>query len=122
MTILLKIFAWLLAAAVAFAKLGPPESRPHADDLGQSGELAFAFVLVGLAFGLAYPQRRWRTAGIAVAMIGLLEMLQFLAPGRHARLSDFVVDAVSACAGFAVVAGMAWLMARWRPGENVLRL
>ena len=88
MTILLKAFAWLLAAAVAFATLGPPGLRPHSD-LGQDGEHALAFVLIGLAFGLAYPQRRLQTAMIAVAMIGLIEILQFWAPGRHARLVGF---------------------------------
>ena len=52
---MLRIFAWLLAAAVTFATLGPPRYRPHSD-LGQDGEHALAFVLIGLAFGLAYPQ------------------------------------------------------------------
>ena len=113
MTILLKVFAWLLAAAVAFATLGPPELRPHFD-LGQEGEHALAFVLIGLAFGLAYPQRRLLTAMIAVALIGLIEILQFWAPGRHARLSDFIVDALAACAGLAFAAGIGWVIGRSR--------
>ena len=53
MTIILRLFAWGLAAAVAFATLGPPGQRPHSN-LGQDGEHALAFVLLGLAFGLAY--------------------------------------------------------------------
>jgi len=113
MTILLKAFAWFLAAAVAFATLGPPGLRPHSD-LGQDGEHALAFVLIGLAFGLAYPQRRLPTAMIAVAMIGLIEVLQFLAPGRHARWSDFVVDALASCAGLALAACVAWIIGRSR--------
>src|SRR5687768_18486829 len=104
MTNILRGLAWLLAAAVAFATLGPPGYRPHSD-LGQNGEHALAFVLIGLAFGLAYPPRRLLTAVIAVAAIGLIEVLQFWAPGRHARLSDFVVDALAACTGLAVAAG-----------------
>jgi len=102
MTTLLKAFAWLLAAAVAFATLGPPGLRPHSG-LGQDGEHALAFLLIGLAFGLAYP-RRLQTVMIAVAMIGLIEVLQFWAPGRHARWSDFVVDALASCAGLALAA------------------
>jgi VanZ family protein len=113
MTIILRIFAWLLAAAVAFATLGPPRFRPHSD-LGQDGEHALAFVLIGLAFGLAYTQRRLLTAVIAVAMIGVIEILQFWAPGRHARLEDFVVDALAACAGLAVAAGVGWVIGRSR--------
>ncbi|MBR0824050.1 VanZ family protein [Bradyrhizobium manausense] len=113
MTILLKLFAWLLAAAVAFATLGPPDLRPHAQ-LGQDGEHALAFVLVGLAFGLAYSTRRWSAAMIAVGLIGVLELLQFIAPGRHARLEDFVVDALTACVGFVLSAAVEWAVTRFR--------
>src|SRR6201989_2053193 len=103
MTLILRIIAWLLTAAVTFATLGPPSYRPHSA-LGQDGEHALAFVLVGLAFGLAYPRQRLLTAGIAVVLIGVLEMLQLWMPGRHARLEDFVVDALAACAGIAFAA------------------
>jgi len=103
MTILLRLFAWLLAAAVTFATLGPASLRPHSN-LGQDGEHTLAFVLVGLAFGLAYPRQRLMATVIAVGLIGLIEILQFWAPGRHARLEDFVVDALAACAGFAMAA------------------
>lgn len=113
MTIILRLFAWLLAAAVAFATLGPPRDRPHSN-LGQDGEHAFAFILIGLAFALAYPRLRLRTAAVSVVMIGVLELLQRLAPGRHARLEDFVVDALAACAGFALVAALEWLVRRRR--------
>ncbi len=108
---LLRIVAWLLAAAVTFATLGPPRFRPHSD-LGQDGEHALAFILVGLAFGLAYPRRRLLTAGVAVVLIGMLELLQLWMPGRHARLEDFIVDALAACAGIAVAAGLDWLARR----------
>ena len=113
MSILLKSAAWLLAAAVTFATLGPPRYRPHAA-LGQDGEHALAFVLIGLAFGLAYPTQRRLTFAIAIAAIALLEVLQLLAPGRHARLEDFLVDAVSAAIGFAVVGATEWLLKRSR--------
>jgi VanZ family protein len=113
MTIILRIFAWLLAAAVTFATLGPPRYRPHSN-LGQDGEHAFAFVLVGLAFGLAYTKNRLLTAAIAVVMIGVLEILQLWMPGRHARLEDFVVDALAACVGLAAAAALDWVMQRFR--------
>jgi VanZ family protein len=110
----LRLIAWGLATAVTFATLGPPRYRPHAD-LGQNGEHALAFVLVGLAFGLAYRTNRLITALAAVVMIGAIEVLQFWAPGRHARLSDFVVDALAACAGLTVVAALDWVVSRTRP-------
>ena len=95
MSILFRSSAWLLAAAVAFATLVPPGLRPHSD-LGQDGEHALAFILVGLAFGLAYRQRRLAVAAVSVVLIGVLELMQFWAPGRHARLEDFLVDAATA--------------------------
>jgi VanZ family protein len=116
MTIILRITAWCLAAAVTFATLGPPRLRPHST-LGQDGEHALAFVLVGLAFGLAYRQHRPLTMAIAVVMIGVLELLQLLVPGRHARLEDYLVDALAACAGLAATAALDWAAQRWRPSK-----
>jgi VanZ family protein len=113
MTKTLRIFAWLLAAAITFANLGPPRFRPHSE-FGQDSEHAFAFVLVGLAFGWAYSRNRLLTTAISVVMIGVIEILQIWAPGRHARLEDFVVDALAACAGLAFAAGIAWAFRRSR--------
>ena len=113
MSIFIRSFAWLLAAAVTFATLGPPGLRPHSD-LGQDGEHALAFVLVGLAFGIAYRRRRLLTTAVAVVLIGVLELMQFWAPGRHARLEDFLVDAGTACIGFALAAIADWVMTRVR--------
>jgi VanZ family protein len=118
MIILLRLIAWLLAAAVTFATLGPPLYRPHSN-LGQDGEHALAFVLIGIAFGLAYPGHRLLTAGISMVMIGVLELLQIFVPGRHARLEDFIVDAAAACDGFAVVVVSYWVTARhWRHSKT----
>jgi hypothetical protein len=61
MNFILKAIAWIMAAAVTFATLGPPTYRPHASDLGQNGEHAFAFILVGLCAGcLRGPRNRRR--------------------------------------------------------------
>ena len=112
-TTLLRLFAWSLAAAVTFATLGPPSYRPHSH-LGQDGELALAFILIGLAFGLAYARHRLLTTAVAVVSIGLLEIMQLWAPGRHARFEDFAVDALTACAGVAFAAGLDWATQRLR--------
>jgi VanZ family protein len=39
-----------------------------------------------------------------VVLIGVLELLQLWVPGRHARLEDFVVDALTAIAGILIAA------------------
>ena len=111
MTIILRLLAWGLAAAIAFATLGPAEQRPHLG-LGQDGEHALAFVLLGLVFGLAHTRNRLHTAAFVVAFTGLIEILQFLAPGRHARMEDFVVDALAATLGLAAAAAFDWTIRR----------
>jgi len=111
MTIILRLFAWCLAAAIAFATLGPAQQRPHSS-LGQNGEHALAFVLLGLAFGLAHTRNRSLTAAFVFAFTGAIEILQFWAPGRHARLGDFVVDALAAGVGLAVAAALDWKIRR----------
>ena len=105
MNLLSRIFAWLLAAAVTYATLGPPSHRPHSD-LGQIGEHTFAFLLVGVAFAVAYPRQRLPAAAVTVVMVGILEILQLFVPGRHARLEDFLVDASGTLIGYAIVAGI----------------
>jgi hypothetical protein len=116
MTVLLRLAAWLLATAVAFATLGPPRYRPHSN-LGQDGEHTLAFVMIGIAFALAYPQHRRLAVGVSIVMIGVLEVLQLWAPGRHARVEDFVVDALAACAGFAITAIVGWALRAHRQAK-----
>ncbi|WP_065753144.1 VanZ family protein [Bradyrhizobium paxllaeri] len=111
MTIIPRLIAWGLAAAIAFATLGPAERRPHLN-LGQNGEHALAFMLLGLAFGLAHTRNRSLTATLVIAFTGLIEILQFWAPGRHARMSDFVVDALAASLGLLVAAALDWKLRR----------
>ena len=110
---LIRLFAYFLAAAVSFATLGPPGFRPHSN-LGQDGEHAFAFVLIGLAFALGYPRHRLLAAGLTVAFTGVLELLQLFVPGRHARLEDFLVDALATLGGFATVSIVNFAMSSMR--------
>ena len=49
----------------------------------------------------------------------ILELMQFLAPGRHARLEDFLVDAGTACLGFAIAALADWVVTRLRANSAV---
>jgi VanZ family protein len=54
------------------------------------------------------------TVVVAVGLIGVLELLQFLVPGRHARLEDFIVDAIAACIGFVIAALIDWITRPYR--------
>jgi len=98
-----RIVAWLLIVAIVVVTLGPPTVRP-VSGFNRSLEHVAAFALLGLAFGLAYPNRRMLLALTGVAVAALLETLQLVVPGRHAYFSDFVINATGACAGLVVAA------------------
>ena len=96
-----KALAWATAAAILILSLVPPWLRPVTGAPHHVEHFAI-FALCGLAFGLGY-----RLAGLAagVALVifsGAVESLQLMVPGRHARLSDFAVDAVAICAGLII--------------------
>lgn len=91
--------------------LGPASQRPQMS-VGQNAEHALAFVLLGLAFGFAHTRNRWLTAAGVIFFTGLIELLQFMAPGRHPRMSDFVVDALAAAVGLAAAAAIGLMLGR----------
>jgi len=98
-----RFMAWAGSAAVIVLTLVPPDLRP-VSEAPHVVEHLVPFLLLGGAFALGYPGRELLTAAIALPCIALLELLQVFDPGRHARLSDFAVNAIGACAGAALVA------------------
>jgi hypothetical protein len=67
------------------------------------------FFTTGFAFGVAYPDKPFALAIGIVIFCAAIELAQRWAPGRHARLSDFIVDAAAACIGL----GAAFVAARF---------
>jgi len=96
--LLIRVFAWSLAVAIVVLSLVPPTLRPETA-LPHSVEHFGIFCATGLAFGLAYYARYLLLLPLLVIFAGGVETLQLIAPGRHARVSDFVVDALAACVG-----------------------
>ena len=60
------------------------------------------FFLIGSAFALGYSRSDYPLCGAAIAFAGSLELLQRFVPTRHARLSDFAIDALAAVIGIAL--------------------
>src|SRR5436305_5391474 len=83
-----RIAAWLLVVAIVVMTLGPPTVRP-VSGFNRRLEHVSAFGLLGLEFGLAYPNKRMLLALIGVAVAALLETLQLVVRGRHAYFADF---------------------------------
>jgi hypothetical protein len=60
------------------------------------------FGVVGLAFGLGYHLGHLYQMIGMVVFAGAIELAQDSVAGRHARMSDFIVDATGACIGVIV--------------------
>jgi hypothetical protein len=98
---LFQVCAWLVLGVIVALSLVAPSMRP-VTILPHGLEHAAIFVIAGFAAALGYPNRPAVTMAGLVAFSGAVELAQLFAPGRHARLIDFVVDAAAACIGAAV--------------------
>jgi VanZ family protein len=103
LTNIARAVGWLLLLAAVFLTLGPRRFRPYTG-VEHHLEHFLAFVLLGLTFGLAYPDHRRAVALIGIIMAAILEALQLLAAGRHATFADFTVNAMGVCIGLAATA------------------
>ena len=93
-----RIAAWSLAATIVILSLVPPALRPETS-APHSLEHFIIFAAAGFAFGLGYERRHDLLAILLVIFSSSIEIAQLFVPGRHARLSDFIIDAVAACIG-----------------------
>src|SRR5690349_22154872 len=93
--------AWSLAAAIVILTVVPPSLRPLTG-LPHALEHFVMFALCGGVFGFAYRLRGILEGAALVAFAGAIELLQLIVPGRHARLSDFLVDAIASCVGMGI--------------------
>ena len=97
-----RAVAWLLLVAVLIVNVVPPDLRPTSS-APHDVEHFVIFLLMGAAFAFGYRGHQWSLGFLGVGYTAIIEILQIFVPGRHARVSDFVVDAVAFCVGIAVV-------------------
>jgi VanZ family protein len=93
-----RIAACSLAAAIVISSLVPPALRPETST-PHSLEHLIIYAATGFAFGLGYKRRHDLLAILLVLFSSAIEIAQLFVPGRHARLSDLIIDAVAACIG-----------------------
>jgi VanZ family protein len=96
-----RIAAWLLTIAIIVLSLVPPSLRPETA-VPHNFEHFSIFFATGVAFGVGYSRRVYLVTIMLVIFAGAIELAQIVVPGRHARLSDFIVDALAACVGAAI--------------------
>lgn len=104
--------AWLLLAFILFVTVSPIGLRPDTVTTVDTDRGA-AYVLLGLAFALAYP-KQWKLVAVLliIGAVGI-EYLQYFSLTRHPRLHDAGIKAMGAALG--LVAG--WVINRWRESK-----
>jgi VanZ family protein len=95
---LFRTAAWLLILAIVILSLAPAAVRPTTI-AGSGAEHFFIFLATGLAFGFGYPRKPWFIASVLLIFAAFIEITQNWVPGRHARMSDFVIDSVATSLG-----------------------
>ena len=113
---LLRASSWLSLATIVILTLVPPAVRPITG-APHFLEHASIFLISGVLFALAYEIKTSSFLLAATAFSVGLELIQSFDPGRHARLSDALIDATSMCVGIILsrVAIRLWLFCRNAP-------
>ena len=96
-----RIASWSLAAVIVILPVGPSALRPETGALC-SFEHFPIFAVTGFASGVGYKRRHDLLAILLIMFSGATEIAQLFVQGRHARLGDFIIDAVSACIGLVI--------------------
>jgi VanZ family protein len=105
--IVARLLGWAVLCVVVALTCVPPAWR-LVTGASHAAEHFAIFFLAGGFFALGYRRNPIVIGGLAVAVVGALELIQLFAPGRHARAIDFVVNVLGACGGIAA----AWLFRR----------
>jgi VanZ family protein len=101
MTRIFQVVSWVLVLVIVVLSVSPAVYVPNT---GQSRDLEhlLIFLITGATFRLGYPNRTWILIGGFITFAAAIEIIQLWAPGRHARIRDFLIDAAALCIGFAL--------------------
>jgi len=98
--------AWLIFITIVALTIVPPDLRP-VSGLPHAIEHLIIFFFLGASFAIGYKHHSYSLCFLGIIFVACLEIMQIFIPGRHARLTDFAVDAISTCAGIVVTALLA---------------
>ena len=105
-----RVIAWIIVIGLIMISLVPAPLRPGTG-VSHNLEHFGSFLLAGIIWCLAYADRPVLWLGTMLVFAGGVELLQVFVPGRHARLSDFAVDALGGCVGILITF---WVAGRYR--------
>jgi VanZ family protein len=97
----IRVTAWLLVSGLVVLTVVPPVMRPVSPAPSEF-EHFVSFMLAGALQYLSYLGRLFPWLLIAVLFAGATELLQIPMSGRHARVTDFLIDALAGCSGILI--------------------
>ena len=103
---LFQILAWLTLGYIAFVTLSPLGLRPTGIPHHPMYDRLFAYAILGVLFGLAYPHHRRISVCIVIGAAVALEGLQTLTPDRHAQLADLAAKTCGGLFGLLLAEGV----------------
>lgn len=97
--------AWLAAAFILFVTIAPLRFKPRLPSRVRTQghvnlERSLAFAGMAFLFVVGFAEHRLLVGASCVLAAGFSELLQMLAPSRHARWNDAMAKAVGAAVGF----------------------
>lgn len=113
MKMIFRALAWLFIIAILVLSFVPASDRPTTGTSSNLEHLAI-YVATGFAFAGGYAERLLVVTGGLVLFSGILEVMQNLAPTRHARLSDFLIDAGASMLGIVLFVVAKRILSLWR--------
>jgi VanZ family protein len=99
-TLIARVLAWALLAALVVVTIGPIDWRP-VSHLPVQLERALALALIGVVFAVAYPRPLLLVGLVVLSTTILLEALQLVEPSRRGRLIDAAVKLTGGVIGLA---------------------
>jgi VanZ family protein len=109
---LTRVAAWTLVTAIIVLSVVPPSLRPETE-FPHAIEHFAIYWATGVAFALGYALAPLLVT-VLVIFPGAVEIVQLFIPGRHARVSDFIVDSLACIIGLVTVAVLAQVRSRTR--------
>jgi VanZ family protein len=92
-----RIAFWTVLLSLAIMSIVPPSGRPVVAP--QLIEHAAAFLILGVLLVTAYNVRPRSGLLVTTFVACSIELSQILAPGRHPRMTDLIIDAAAMMAG-----------------------
>jgi VanZ family protein len=106
-----RVAAWFLIAIITVLSFIPPGYRP-VTPVPHNVEHLSIFLPTGLVLGVGYRRRHLLQSLALVLYSAAVELIQLEISGRHGRLTDFLVNAVSACLGIGLAVLIPWVAQR----------